>query len=164
MKNKNDHSVVWNTKLYHPANQWAQTDKDCNSCSWSSIVVSCSRLSGWPDVFVCNDNYTERKPNYVQWNLQYLGIKNEFLYPSNSKIYEKGLRYNETSLYWGSSVCVKHDSKYLYLQIVSFLPIFFTCLRNNTTQNQLQRWRRKSYISTTKILMGNLNWKRYLWQ
>ena len=92
-----------------------------------------------------------------------LGIKNEFLYPSNSKIYEKGPRYNETSLYRGSCVRVKHDSKYLYLQIVSFLPIFFACLRNNTTQNQLQRWRRKSYISTTKILMGNLNWKRYLW-
>ena len=54
-----------------------------------------------------------------------LGIKNEFLYPSNSKIYEKGPRCNETSLYRGSCVRVKHDSKSLYLQIVSFLPIFF---------------------------------------
>ena len=26
------------------------------------------------------------------------GITNDFLYPSNSKIYEKILRYNETSL------------------------------------------------------------------
>ena len=68
-----------------------------------------------------------------------VGIKNEFLYPSNSKIYEKGPRYNETLLYRGSCVGVKHDSKSLYLQIVSFLPIFFACLRSNTTQNQLQR-------------------------
>ena len=28
-----------------------------------------------------------------------LGITNNFLYPSNSKIFEKELRYNETSLW-----------------------------------------------------------------